>query len=82
MFPNSAIATVTGIGGMAGGLGSMLIQLGAGKLFDHAEQANMKLLGSQGIESGYLIVFSFCAVAYLVGWIIMKTLVPRFKPVV
>jgi len=82
MFPKSAIATITGIGGMAGGLGSMLIQFGAGRLFDHAEATNMRLLGSEGIESGYLIVFSICAVAYLVGWIIMKTLVPKYKPVV
>jgi ACS family hexuronate transporter-like MFS transporter len=81
MFPKSAIATVTGIGGMAGGLGSMLIQLGAGKLFDHAEATGMKLLGSEGIESGYLIIFSVCAVAYLAGWVVMRSLVPRFKPV-
>ncbi|MDR2911793.1 MAG: MFS transporter [Alistipes sp.] len=82
MFPKSAIATVTGIGGMAGGLSSMLIQLGAGRLFDHAEATNMRLLGSEGIESGYLIIFSICAVAYLAGWVVMRTLVPRFTPVV
>jgi len=30
---------------------------------------------------GYTIVFSFCAVAYLIGWIVMKTLVPKYKPI-
>ena len=34
MFPKSAISTITGIGGMAGGIGSFFIQKGAGKLFD------------------------------------------------
>jgi ACS family hexuronate transporter-like MFS transporter len=29
-----------------------------------------------------MIVFCFCAVAYLIGWIIMKMLVPKYKPVV
>ncbi|MDR1743838.1 MAG: MFS transporter, partial [Dysgonamonadaceae bacterium] len=32
MFPKGAIATITGIGGMAGGLGSMILQKSAGKL--------------------------------------------------
>lgn len=81
MFPKSAIATVTGIGGMAGGLGSFLINKGSGVLFDHAEKTNMKLLGFEGIESGYMIIFSICAVAYLIGWVIMKSLVPRYAPI-
>ncbi len=81
MFPKCAVATVTGIGGMAGGLGSMLIQYCSGVLFDHAKDTNMKLLGFEGIESGYMIIFSICAVAYLVGWCVIKMLVPRYKAV-
>lgn len=81
MFPKSAIATITGIGGMAGGVGSMLINLGSGKLFDHAIETNMSFMGFKGIESGYFIIFSICAVAYLIGWVIMKTLVPKYKPI-
>jgi len=27
-------------------------------------------------------VFCYCAVAYLIGWVIMKALVPKYKPVV
>jgi ACS family hexuronate transporter-like MFS transporter len=79
MFPKSSVATVTGIGGMAGGLGSMLINYGSGRLFDHAEKTGMRLLGFEGIESGYMIMFSICAVADLVGWLIIKALVPRYK---
>jgi ACS family hexuronate transporter-like MFS transporter len=81
MFPKSSIATVTGIGGAAGGLGSVVLQLVSGRLFDYTEATGMKLLGAEGIESGYLIIFSFSAVAYLTGWLIMKTLVPKYKQV-
>jgi MFS transporter, ACS family, hexuronate transporter len=79
MFPKSAIATITGIGGMAGGLGSFLINKGSGKLFDYATKINMQFIGFEGIKAGYFIIFSICAVAYLVGWIVMKTLVPKMK---
>lgn len=82
MFPKSAIATITGIGGMAGGLGSFLINKGSGVLFDFAKINNWKFFGFEGIESGYFIIFSICAVAYLIGWSVMKTLVPKYKPIV
>lgn len=81
MFPKAAIATITGIGGMAGGVGSFLINKGSGLLFDHAETSNMKFMGFEGIESGYFIIFSICAVAYLIGWVVMKVLVPKYKPI-
>ncbi|MBP1637699.1 MAG: major facilitator transporter, partial [Bacteroidetes bacterium] len=79
MFPKYAIATITGIGGMAGGVGSFLINKSSGALFDYAQNTKMKLFGFEGIESGYLIIFSICAVAYLIGWLIMKSLVPKYK---
>jgi ACS family hexuronate transporter-like MFS transporter len=82
MFPRSAIATVTGIGGMAGGIGSYLINKGSGVLFDYTEMTKMKLMGFEGIRSGYFIIFSICAVAYLIGWIVMKSLVPKYKPII
>jgi len=81
MFPRSAIATVTGIGGMAGGIGSYLINKGSGVLFDYAEMTNLKFMGFEGIKSGYFIIFSICAVAYLIGWVVMKSLVPKYKPI-
>ncbi len=39
----------------------------------------MQLMGFEGVHAGYFIIFSICAVAYLIGWIIMKALVPRMK---
>ncbi len=82
MFPKSAIATITGIGGMAGGVGSMLLQWFAGDLFVFAGETNLRFLGFEGKPAGYFIVFCICAVAYLVGWIVMKALVPKYKLVV
>lgn len=79
MFPKPAVATVIGIGGMAGGLSSFLINKGSGKLFDYAEATQMTFMGFKGIEAGYFIIFSFCAFSYLIGWIIMKLLVPEYK---
>lgn len=81
MFPKSAIATITGIGGMAGGVGSFLINKGSGVLFDHASETNMQFLGFQGIEAGYFIIFSICSVAYLIAWLGMKALVPKYAPI-
>lgn len=81
MFPRSAIATVTGIGGMAGGIGSYLINKGSGVLFDYTEMTKMNFMGFEGIKSGYFIIFSICAVAYLIGWSVMKFLVPKYKPI-
>ena len=81
MFPKSMIATITGIGGMAGGVGSFGIQMGAGRLFDYAEQSQMTFMGYTGIEAGYMIAFSFCAVAYLISWVAMKAFVPKYKAI-
>ncbi|GAB4094027.1 MFS transporter [Flaviaesturariibacter terrae] len=81
MFPKSAVATITGIGGMAGGIGSFLINKGSGVLFTHADKTQMSFMGFHGKEAGYFIIFSICAVAYLVGWLVMKTLVPRYRPI-
>ncbi|MBK8300985.1 MAG: MFS transporter [Chitinophagaceae bacterium] len=74
MFPKKAIGSVVGIGGMAGGLGGVLISKVGGALFDH-----YKALGH--IQTGYTIMFAVCAVAYLIAWFVMKSLVPKYKPI-
>ncbi len=83
MFPKSTIATITGIGAMAGGIGSMLIQKVAGNLFTYAEEqgAAFTFLGFDGKPAGYFIMFCFCGVAYITAWVIMKALVPKYKKV-
>lgn len=106
MFPKSAIATITGIGGMAGGVGSMILQKVAGNLFVYASGTTMQdgqtvemtkelleqgyqyvrmpmeYFGFEGKPAGYFIIFCVCAVAYLIGWTVMKVLVPKYKPIV
>ncbi len=79
MFPKQAIATVIGIGGMAGGVGSFIINKGSGVLFTHADETKMMFMGFEGKEAGYFIVFSICAVCYLIGWFVMKSLVPKYS---
>ena len=74
MFPKKAVGSVTGIGGMAGGIGGVLVSKIGGALFDH-----YKALGH--IETGYSIMFGVCAVAYLIAWIVMKALVPKYMPI-
>src|SRR5699024_7798926 len=71
MFPKRAIATVTGIGGLVGGIGSTIINFSSGKLFDYSKETHMSFMGFQGEEAGYFIVFSFCAIAYLIAWGVM-----------
>ncbi|NGM60332.1 MFS transporter [Sphingobacterium sp. SGG-5] len=72
MFPKKAVGSVVGIGGMAGGLGGVVITKIGGYLFDYYQA-----LGH--IETGYTIMFAICAVAYLIAWAIMKALVPKMK---
>jgi ACS family hexuronate transporter-like MFS transporter len=74
MFPKSATASVTGIGGMFGGLGGLLLVA--------LVQKNMfvyyRSIGK--IEVAYYIMFGICASAYLLAWVIMQLLVPKMKP--
>jgi ACS family hexuronate transporter-like MFS transporter len=74
MFPKKAVASVTGIGGMAGGLGGIMVSKAAGYLFDYYK-------GLNNLPFGYLIVFIYSGLAYVSGWFIMHLLVPRMKRV-
>jgi ACS family hexuronate transporter-like MFS transporter len=74
MFPKSSVASVVGIGGMAGGLGGVLVSKIGGWVFDY--------YGALGqIQTGYSIMFAGCAVAYLVAWCVMKALVPTHSEI-
>ena len=72
MFPKKTIASVTGIGTMAGGIGGVLLQLLAGRLTD---------VFSRTPQTAYLIMFVICALSYLAAWVLMKLLVPQHRPV-
>lgn len=146
MFPKKAVGSVVGIGGMAGGLGGVLVTKIGGWLFDAYTAAGitrswadakaaglgefvdkiqvMNLLTKAGdkvniqakalsniskdvveqikavdpvafdkflqiqkplvqaeMTTAYTIMFTICALAYLFAWIIMKSLVPKYKPI-
>ena len=74
MFPKKAIGSIIGIGGMAGGLGGVLVSKLGGYLFDYYD-------GLGHIQTGYTIMFVICAVAYLIAWSVMKVLVPKYSPI-
>jgi ACS family hexuronate transporter-like MFS transporter len=66
------VASVVGIGGLAGGIGGVLVTKLGGALFDY--------YGALGqIQTGYMIMFAFCATAYLFAWGVMKLLIPARK---
>ena len=80
MFPKRATASVTGIGGMSGALGGILIAKSAGKLFDYYKQTDP--ITHQYIrdpQTGYLIMFFVCGFVYLIAWFIMHLLIPKMK---
>lgn len=73
MFPKRATASVTGIGGMAGGFGGIALSLFVQKqMFVYYRSINQ-------IETAYYIMFAICGSAYLLGWLIMHFLVPKMK---
>ncbi|MFH6956786.1 MFS transporter [Flavobacterium aquidurense] len=74
MFPKKAIGSIIGIGGMAGGIGGVLVSKLGGALFDYYEAHGH-------IQTGYTIMFVLCAVAYLVAWTVMKILVPKYSEI-
>jgi ACS family hexuronate transporter-like MFS transporter len=75
MFPKNATASVTGIGGMFGGLGGiMLTALVQKNMFVH-----YRAIGQ--IETAYYIMFFICGSIYLIAWLVMHFLVPRMKRV-
>jgi ACS family hexuronate transporter-like MFS transporter len=146
MFPKKAIGSVIGIGGMAGGMGGVVMSKLGGWLFDSYKYAGIakswveakaaglgdyinklqslnlvtkkgetidlnkidlrnlpkevteqlqlmdaslfdKLLQIQKplvaaeMNTSYTIMFAICAVSYLIAWSVMKTLVPKYKPI-
>jgi ACS family hexuronate transporter-like MFS transporter len=66
MFPKRAVGSVTGIGGMMGGIGGALLAAVAGKVIAVA---------------GYWPLFIFASGAYLLALAILHTLAPRLEPV-
>jgi len=71
MFPKRAVASVIGLGGMAGSLGGMMFPILSGKLLDNF---------ASNPTAGYAILFMICGSAYLVAFAIHHALAPKFEP--
>lgn len=74
MFPQRAIGTVIGIGGMAGSVGGILFPIYAGRLLDRFTAAG-------DVGTGYAILFGMCSGAYLLAFALNHLCAPRFEPV-
>ena len=73
MFPKNAVASVIGIGGMAGATGGMLFPIFSGRLLD-------TFTASGNVTAGYTILFTICAVAYVITFLFHHLLAPKFVP--
>jgi ACS family hexuronate transporter-like MFS transporter len=75
MFPKRAVASVTGIGGMAGGMGGILLSaLVQKRMFVYYESIGQ-------LQTAYFIMFLICGGAYLLAWVLMHFLAPRMKQI-
>jgi ACS family hexuronate transporter-like MFS transporter len=74
MFPQKALSSVVGIGGMAGSVGGMLFPLVIGNILEYFKEAGNK-------TAGYNIIFVICGFAYLLAWLIMHLLAPKMRRV-
>jgi ACS family hexuronate transporter-like MFS transporter len=75
MFPKRAVASIVGLGGMAGSLGGILFPLYTGRLLDQFQATG-------NVTAGYAILFAMCGSAYLIAFAINHALAPRFEPIV
>lgn len=73
-FPDRSIASVIGIGNMAGAAGGIIFPIVTGMMIDH-----YKALGC--VSVGYGILFEYCAGAYLLAFLFLQLLNPRLQPV-
>src|SRR5213596_3785005 len=67
MFPPSAVASVSGIGGFAGAMGGVLFQWLTGHILD-------------ATGSNYASIFAVCGFAYVTAWTLIHILAPRLEP--
>jgi len=74
MFPKRAVASVVGLGGMAGSIGGYFFPKFAGRLLDRFQATG-------NVAAAYSILFAICGSAYLVAYALNHLLAPRFEPV-
>jgi ACS family hexuronate transporter-like MFS transporter len=73
MFPKPAVASVVGIGGMAGSAGGFIFPILSGRLIDHFQS-----LGT--VTTAYAILFGICGCMYLLAFGLNHLFAPKFEP--
>ena len=73
MFPKYAVASVVGIGSVAGALSGIIFQKAVGRMLDH-----FTAIGN--VTGGYMMLFAICAFAYLVAFVVNHLLAPKYVP--
>jgi|WetSurMetagenome_2_1015567.scaffolds.fasta_scaffold18851_2 MFS transporter, ACS family, hexuronate transporter len=73
IFPKKATASATSIGTMFATIVSLLFSYNIGSVLDY-----WKRMGH--VEAGYSILFTFCALAYIIGWTVFNLLIPKLEP--
>ena len=73
-FPKRVISSVTSIGGMAGAIGGAFVSVFAGHILNFFKKAGH-------VETGYTVMFTIAACAYILAWIIMNIFAPKVKKV-
>ena len=66
LFPRNVVASVTGIGGMFGAVGGILLALLAGRIIT---------------SFGYVPMFIIASCSYLIALVIIHLVLPRMEPV-
>ena len=73
MFPKPSVASVIGLGGMAGSAGGFVFPIITGKMLDHFARLH-------NVTAGYRILFGVCSVIYLLAFLFNHLCAPRFEP--
>lgn len=80
-FPKNTIASMIGMGGLAGGIASYLVMIGSSSLITTAEEmgSDFGFFGYEGKQAAYMAIFSFLSTFYIIGWGLMRAIIPDSK---
>jgi ACS family hexuronate transporter-like MFS transporter len=73
-FPQRAVASVVGLGGMFGSASGIFFPIYTGKLLDRFNAA-------ENIAGGYRILFGICGSVYVIAFLLNHLLAPRFEQI-
>jgi ACS family hexuronate transporter-like MFS transporter len=74
MFPKNAVASVIGLGGMAGSAGGFMFPILTGRLLDIFTKRH-------NVTAGYALLFGICGCIYLVAFLLNHLCAPRFEQI-